>query len=277
LKYFWVVGSFGGVPSSDVFAKRYELHYQPKKVEIDEGILFVQYGCLNFHAKRDGGLKLSLAIKNKWSSRWMNDWFYCRAPCLCHSGGGKSVYALHSWISTLDYMVELEVECPDSDMNDAAFICATVIIGGCDVIKEFIACGMYPLASSFGFKDVIMGTMVVSKVKTPLPIFPVEPVSAEDGGCFLTKMEMNVERILGIFGPKEHDVLMIGKLLNGGRHNRVFERMGITYVPLPLPGTKASHAATQKRKADMSKKVAVKKLKVAQSVKVHLCPLVGFG
>jgi hypothetical protein len=26
-KYFWVVGSFGGVPSSNVLAKRYELHY----------------------------------------------------------------------------------------------------------------------------------------------------------------------------------------------------------------------------------------------------------
>jgi hypothetical protein len=26
-KYFWVIGSFGGVPSSNVLAKRYELHY----------------------------------------------------------------------------------------------------------------------------------------------------------------------------------------------------------------------------------------------------------
>jgi hypothetical protein len=35
-KYFWVVGSFGGIPSGDAFAKRYELHYQPKKIETDE-------------------------------------------------------------------------------------------------------------------------------------------------------------------------------------------------------------------------------------------------
>jgi hypothetical protein len=31
-KYFWVVLSFGGEPSCDCFAKRYELHYQPMKV-----------------------------------------------------------------------------------------------------------------------------------------------------------------------------------------------------------------------------------------------------
>jgi hypothetical protein len=32
--------SFGGVPSSDGFVKRYELHYQPKKVEINGGEKF---------------------------------------------------------------------------------------------------------------------------------------------------------------------------------------------------------------------------------------------
>jgi hypothetical protein len=31
-KYFWAVMSFNGKPSSDGFANRYELHYQPKKV-----------------------------------------------------------------------------------------------------------------------------------------------------------------------------------------------------------------------------------------------------
>jgi hypothetical protein len=69
-KYFCTIGSLEGVPSGNVFVKRYELHYQPKKVEIIEGDMFVQYGCLNFHAKRDGGPKLSLAIKNKWSMGW---------------------------------------------------------------------------------------------------------------------------------------------------------------------------------------------------------------
>jgi hypothetical protein len=34
-------------------------------VETAEGDIVAQYGCLNFHAKRDGGPKLSLTIKNK--------------------------------------------------------------------------------------------------------------------------------------------------------------------------------------------------------------------
>jgi hypothetical protein len=34
-KYFWAVLSFNEEPSNDGFAKRYELHYQLKKVVVD--------------------------------------------------------------------------------------------------------------------------------------------------------------------------------------------------------------------------------------------------
>jgi hypothetical protein len=38
-KYFWVVASFEGVPFADGFIKRYELYYQPKKMEVDGVVL----------------------------------------------------------------------------------------------------------------------------------------------------------------------------------------------------------------------------------------------
>jgi hypothetical protein len=65
---------------SNVFVKRHELHYQPKKVETLEGEMVTQHGCLNFHAKRDGGLKLSLAMKNKWSTGGQDPGFIAASP-----------------------------------------------------------------------------------------------------------------------------------------------------------------------------------------------------
>jgi hypothetical protein len=50
-KYFCAISSFWGVPMSNVFVKRYELHYQPKKVETPESEMVAQYGCLNFYAQ----------------------------------------------------------------------------------------------------------------------------------------------------------------------------------------------------------------------------------
>jgi hypothetical protein len=85
-KYFWAAMSFSGKPSGDGFAKRYELHYQPKKVGGDK---YQQFDCINFHGRRGNGAKLTPAIKNKWSSGWTKAWFYCKVPRqLCEQGGG---------------------------------------------------------------------------------------------------------------------------------------------------------------------------------------------
>jgi hypothetical protein len=47
--------------------KRYELHYQPKKLDADGVEKYQQFGCINFHARRGIGAKLTSTIKNKWS------------------------------------------------------------------------------------------------------------------------------------------------------------------------------------------------------------------
>jgi hypothetical protein len=164
LKHFLEIGNFGRVPSGNAFVKQYELHYQPKTLETPEGDQIAQYGCLNFRANRDGRPKLTFAIKNKWSLGWTKSWFYCRVPCRRSSEGGKSVHALHSRMSMLDYAVEPEVECLDNDPNDTAFIQASTTIGGRNAIEEYLACKMYPLAAGFGFESVPLGMTLLSKV-----------------------------------------------------------------------------------------------------------------
>jgi hypothetical protein len=115
--------------------------------------------------------------------------------------------------------VELKVECLDINVNDASFMDMAVMIDDHNTVQDFLACEMYPLASSFGFRDVTVGTTTVSKVKAPLPVFPIEPVSTEDAGRLLTKVETNIERTLGNFVPNKHNALATGKLLNDGRLN----------------------------------------------------------
>jgi hypothetical protein len=197
-----VVGSFEGVPLRNAFAKRYELHYQLKTVETPDGDQIAQYGCLNFHAKRDGSLKLSLAIKNKWATERMKSWFYCRVPYRRSFKGEKSVHALHSRMSELDYSVEPVVKCSNNDPQDDAFIRVTSTIRGHDAVEEYVACKMYPLATSFGFENMALNTMPVSKVETPLPLFAVENIAREYIDHVLAKIETEAKRVLVCFGPK---------------------------------------------------------------------------
>jgi hypothetical protein len=125
-------------------------------------------------------------------------------------------------MSALDYTVELEFECLDNDPNDIAFVRVTATIRGQDAVEEFVACKMFSLAVGFGFKEVTISMTPMSKVRTPLPMFPVEPVSAEDTPRVLVEVETKAKRFLGSFGLREYDALMMAKLSNGGRLNHVF-------------------------------------------------------
>jgi hypothetical protein len=112
--------------------KRYELHYQPKKMTIDRAEVLAQCGSINFHGKcsRSQGAKLTVVVKNKWSRGWMHARFYYMVPLLQSSSPlqGKSVYL--------------------------AFVHAASLIGGQDVVEEYLACGMFPLSASFRFSEI---------------------------------------------------------------------------------------------------------------------------
>jgi hypothetical protein len=68
------------------------------------------------------------------------------------------------------------------------------------------------------------------------------------GGCEsrFGELETEAEKFLASFIPREYDVVMAVKLLNGGRLNHVLEQMGVAYDPLLLPGREASQAARDK-------------------------------
>jgi hypothetical protein len=141
------------------------------------------------------------------------------------------VYALHSRMSELDYAIEPEVEYPD---NDATFVRATATIGGCDAVEEYVACKIYPLAASFGFESVPLGTTPVSKVETPLLLFAVGTIATELVDHFLAEVEIETERVLWSFEPREYNALRVVNISNDGRLNCVLEQIGgVVLSPSP--------------------------------------------
>jgi hypothetical protein len=102
----------------------------------------------------------------------------------------------------------------------------------------------------------------------------VEPILTENADRFLAKAKTDAEWILGSYGPKEHDVCMAMKLPNGGHFNQVFKQMGVPYTLWPMPVTDAFMAATKKRKANASRRMAAKKAKVALMKKMSVLKII---
>jgi hypothetical protein len=144
------------------------------------------------------------------------------------------------------------VNCLDTDSNDATFVRATMMIGGHDIVEEFLACRLYPLSSGFGF-----GFREVS-----------------DDTTAMSEVEMDAERVVESYGRKENEAYILVMLPNGGRLNRVFEQMGVAYAPRLEPGTKAFTTATKKRKAGSCVKTVVKKARMAPAKKVGMVKII---
>jgi hypothetical protein len=72
-KFVWVVTSCRGRPTADVFAHRYELHYQNKKIHLEgsETTFAAQFVSVSFHPSQFRNCsKLTPTMRNKWTSGW---------------------------------------------------------------------------------------------------------------------------------------------------------------------------------------------------------------
>jgi hypothetical protein len=136
-------------------------------------------------------------------------------------------------MSELDFAIEPEVECPNDDSNDDAFVRGTTTIGGRDAVNEYVACRMYPLAAGFSFKSVPVGTTIMSKVDF-LTVVRCGDYCCGARRSFLAKVEMNARRVLGSFEPREYNALAMANILNIGHLNRVFNRWWFSMLPALL-------------------------------------------
>jgi hypothetical protein len=68
----------------------------------------------------------------------------------------------------MNHLADAAFECSLEDVNVAAFAEATSNIGGCDVVEEFLACGIWPLSKSYKF-EVERKETPLSKVMVPMP------------------------------------------------------------------------------------------------------------
>jgi hypothetical protein len=86
-------------------------------------------------------------------SGWDGNWFYCRVYVEQNTNArGKGRYPLSSTMTRLNYLMDAPSSCGPEDANFVAFIEATSVVGGHDVVEEFLACGLWTLSEKFGFK-----------------------------------------------------------------------------------------------------------------------------
>jgi hypothetical protein len=123
-----------------------------------------------------------------------------------------------------------------------------------------VSCGVWPLPANVSFEQVKVGLTLVSKLKVPLPRFPLSREDEEDDACFLVRVEQEARNIVGNYMCVEHEAYVNG-LPHNGWLNRVLELPGVAYGPRPVP---APAEVLKKRKEEASGEVLANRRKAPE-------------
>jgi hypothetical protein len=106
-------------------------------------------------------------------------------------------------MSTLDFVTEPLITCPDTDANDVAFVGATSIIKGRNAVEEFLACSMHPLSAHFGFEEIAYRDPMF-EAGGSIPRLPCCQGRRESDTQLLVKVELEADNIMGRYSHAAH-------------------------------------------------------------------------
>jgi hypothetical protein len=147
-KYVWATTSYGGQPSVEVFAKYYCLHWQKRMIRNK----VAQFGSCTFTPKTGNTsmevVELVPCARNKWGN-WHEFWFYV-AEGTVEDHPGLPVAEMCSHY----YSAYPPFEVAEEDADEGALRCAAGLSSGRDLVEEFVAYGVWPLAHGWALGEV---------------------------------------------------------------------------------------------------------------------------
>jgi hypothetical protein len=216
-KYVWATTSYGGQPSIEVFAKYYCLHWQKRMI----GNKIAQFGSCTFTPKTGKTsmevVELVPCARNKWGN-WHEFWFYV-AEGAVEDHPGLPVAEMCSHF----YSAYPQFEVAEEDADEGALQCMAGLSSGRDLVEEFVAYGVWPLAHGWALGEVCPrqmpshGGMLVRS-----PAFALD-LHSRDPAAFVREAEDEAVRIVGRYVPKTEGQRSWDIRGSNDRLNRVFE------------------------------------------------------
>jgi hypothetical protein len=226
-KYVWVVTSYGGQPSVEVFARHYCLHWQKRKI----GHKIAQFGSCTFTPRTRKTsmevVELVPCARNKWGN-WWDFWFYVsEGEVKDHPGLPVAVMCSHYYVAYPQF------EVAEDDENEGALRCAVRMSSRRDLVEEFIRYGVWPLAHGWALGEVCPRSMPsLGGQRVQSPAFALD-LRGWDLAAFVHEVEDSAVRIVGRYVPRTEGLRSWDICGSNVRLNRVFELNCLPYGGYP--------------------------------------------
>jgi hypothetical protein len=226
-KFVWATTSYGGQPSVEVFAKYYCLHWQKRMI----GDEVAQFGSCTFTPKTGKTtmqvVELVPCARNKWGN-WNEFWFYVAEGTVeGHEGLPVSEMCSHY------YSAYPPFEVAEEDADEGALRCAAGQSSGRDLVEEFVAYGVWPLAHGWALGEVCPRQMPFHRGRVVRsPAFALN-LRNRDPAAFVRDAEDGAVRLVGRYVPRTEGQRSFDIRGSNDRLNRVFELNQLPYDGYP--------------------------------------------
>jgi hypothetical protein len=232
-KFFWIMKTFRCNFSADVFAHLFELVIEPGIIKIDDGQYYEShYTYCTFNKRRQNTRKgitriqIAPCCKTNFSKDWSSYWFYVEVDMSKILDYEGPAFPLCSPIGelTATYCAPYNHRAVGFRNCESAFHLAGIILGGHDIIEEFVAANIWPISYGWAPTEIVTFNVNWAAQEVPFPHFGLQLRENQGADEFMEEVENKVNAMIGestIYEYKAYKNLVKHKK----RINRVFSKI----------------------------------------------------
>jgi hypothetical protein len=154
-KFIWIMKTFGCNLSVDAFARFFELVIVPDIIKVDDGLFYEsQHACCTFNTRRQNTrrgitrIQIAPCCKTNLTDDWNSYWCYVKVDMSKIPGYEGPTHPLSCPIEALTVVNTAEFNHRAVGIRSCknAFHLASTILGGRDIVEEFVAARIWPIS-----------------------------------------------------------------------------------------------------------------------------------
>jgi hypothetical protein len=189
----------------DVFARLFELVIESDIIKLDDGHHYEEhYTCCTFNTRwqntRKGLTRIQIApcYKTNFCEDWSSFWFYVKVDLSKISDYSGPAYPLCSPIEALTATCTTSYNHRVARFRncESAFHLAGTILGGRDIIEEFVAAEIWPISYGWAPTEIISFNVNWATQEVPFPRFGLQLKDGESAEEFMDEIEKKVNAVI---------------------------------------------------------------------------------
>jgi hypothetical protein len=205
--------TFGCNLSADAFARFFELVIVPDVIKVDNGQFYeAHYACCTFNTRRQNTrrgitrIQIAPCCKTNLTDDWSSYWFYVKADMSNIPGYEGPTHPLSSPIEALTVVNTAEFNHRTVGIRSCenAFHLASTILGGRDIVEEFVAARIWPISYGWAPNEIMHFNVNWASQEVPFPKFGITLREGQSADAFMLDVEKRVNLMIGEYTMNEY-------------------------------------------------------------------------